>query len=101
MVCNFWSNKNEFSFSIDLALILAVVFAIVVVYLRCCQGSTIRSQTGFQRYEPLVQDENDSPIVERMNGRRILKNNHPMTFDSDDEDNETLFSSKMKKTMIP
>jgi hypothetical protein len=88
-------------FSIDLALILAVVFAIVVVYLRCCQGSTIRSQTGFQRYEPLVQDENDSPIVERMNGRRISKNNHPMTFDSDDEDNETLFSSKMKKTMIP
>lgn len=102
MVRNFKSNeKNEFYLNIHLALIMAVVFAIVVLYLRCCQGSTIRSHTGFQRYEPLVQDENDSPIMNRMNGRRISRNNHPMTFDSDDEDNDTLYSSKMKKPMIP
>ncbi len=73
----------------------------VVIYLRCCQGSTISSSSGFRRYEPLVQDENDSPIMTRMNGRKTFENNHPIASDSDDEDNETLFSSKIKKTMIP
>jgi hypothetical protein len=36
-----------------------------------------------------------------MNGRKTFENNHPIASDSDDEDNETLFSSKIKKTMIP
>ncbi|CAF1083152.1 unnamed protein product [Adineta steineri] len=79
------------------ALVLAIIFAMVVIYLKCCQGSTSRSHTGFQRYEPLVQDENDLPRIERVQGRK----NHPMASDSDDEDNETLFSSKMNKSMIP
>ena len=70
----------------------------VVVYLKCCQGSTVRSRTGFQRYERLVQDENDLPVMTRQkNGRK----NHVMASDSDDEDDQTLFSSNMKKSMIP
>ncbi|CAF1279483.1 unnamed protein product, partial [Adineta ricciae] len=80
------------------ALILASLFAMVVVYLKCCQGSTVRSRTGFQRYERLVQDENDLPVMTRQkNGRK----NHVMASDSDDEDDQTLFSSNMKKSMIP
>ncbi|UJR31312.1 hypothetical protein I4U23_018810 [Adineta vaga] len=80
------------------ALVLAILFAMVVIYLKCCQGSTVRSHTGFQRYEPLVQDENDLPVMERRtNGRK----KHVMPSDSDDEDDQTLFSSKMKKSMIP
>jgi len=82
---------------IYLALILAVIFAMVVIYLRCCQESTSRPHTGFQRYEPLVQDENDSPIMGRINGRKI----QAIASDSDDENDQTLFSSKMKKSMIP
>ncbi len=82
-------------------MILAIIFAIVVIYLRCCQGSTSRLNTGFQRYQPLIQDENDSPIMGRVNGRKTLNNNHVMASESDDEDNQVLFSSKLKKTMIP
>jgi hypothetical protein len=82
-------------------LLLAIIFACVVIYLRCCQESASRSHTGFQRYEPLVQDENDSPIMGRANGRKTLRNNNPMASESDDEDNQTLFSSKMKTSMIP
>ena len=73
----------------------------VVIYLRCCQGSTSSSHTGFQRYEPLVQDENDLPIGRRMNGRKPVGNNYTMANDSDDEDDQTLFSSKIKNTIIP
>ncbi len=89
------------SFSLPLALVLAVIFAVVVIYLRCCQGSTIRAHSGFQRYEPLVQDENDSPVIGRMNGRKTSRITRPLDSDSDDEDNQTLFSSKTKKPMIP
>lgn len=74
----------------------------IVIYLCCCQGSTIRSHSGFQRYQPLVQDESDSPVIGRRNGEKILKNSHHSQFDeSDDDDSETLFSSRMKKPMIP
>jgi hypothetical protein len=84
-----------------LALVLAIIFAMVVIYLKCCQESTSRSHTGFQRYEPLVQDENDSPVIGRINGRKTRNNNQAIASESDDEDNQTLFSSKMKKPMIP
>jgi hypothetical protein len=80
---------------------LAIIFAIIVIYLRCCQGSGSRPHTGFQRYEPLVQDENDSPIMGRANGRKTLRSNNVMASESDDEDDQTLFSSKLKQTMIP
>jgi len=99
-ICGLYSLNNiriiEFFF-IYLALILAVIFAMVVIYLRCCQESTSRPHTGFQRYEPLVQDENDSPIMGRINGRKI----QAIASDSDDENDQTLFSSKMKKSLIP
>lgn len=88
-------------FSECLALIVAGLFAVVVIYLCCCQGSTIRSHSGFQRYQPLVQDENDSPIIGRRKGGKILKNSRSRFDESDDEDTETLFSSKIKKSMIP
>lgn len=76
---------------------LAILFAMVVIYLRCCQETNSRPQTGFQRYEPLIQDENDSPRM----GRKTLRNNRPIASESDDEDSQTLFSSKFKQTMIP
>ena len=82
-------------------MIIAGIFAIIVIYLCCCQESTIRKHRGFQRYERLVQDENDSPLNGRKNGGKILKNNPMRIEDSDDEDSETLFSSRMKKPMIP
>jgi hypothetical protein len=97
----FIDNIKIISFFVYIALLLAIIFACVVIYLRCCQESASRSHTGFQRYEPLVQDENDSPIMGRANGRKTLRNNNPMASESDDEDNQTLFSSKMKKPMIP
>ncbi|CAF0780087.1 unnamed protein product [Rotaria sordida] len=83
------------------ALVLSIIFAIVVINLRFCQGSTSRGHTGFQRYEPLVQDEGDLPIMERHNGRKALRNNHIIGSESsDDEDDHTLFSSKINKSMI-
>ncbi len=82
-------------------MVLAIIFSMVGIYLKCCQGTTSGPHTGFQRYEPLVQDENDSPVIGRINGRKTIKNSQAIGSDSDDEDNQTLFSSKMKKTMIP
>ncbi|CAF1310615.1 unnamed protein product [Rotaria sp. Silwood1] len=85
------------------ALLVAIIFIFVVIYLKFCQKSTSRTHTGFQRYEPLVQDENDLPIMERQNGRKILRNNHALASESSDDDDgdQTLFSSKIKKPMIP
>ena len=88
---------NLFRFSFK-ALVLAIIFAGIVIYSRCCQTSTISSRSGFQRYEPLVQDEHDSPVIGRMNGRKTLVPKHRSASDSDDDDNQTLFSSKR---MIP
>ncbi|CAF2037087.1 unnamed protein product [Rotaria magnacalcarata] len=83
------------------ALVLAIVFATVVIYLRFCQGSTARRDTGFQRYELLLQDEHDLPRIQRNNGKKSTRNNRPMSSESDDEEDETLFSSKIKKVIVP
>lgn len=86
-----------------LALILAVIFGVVVMYLCCSRASNVRPNVGFQRYEPLGQDENDSPQVARAPARKSPRVNHRLFNESDDdeEENETLFSSKMKKAVIP
>jgi len=83
------------------ALILAVVFGFVVMYLCCCQKSSVRPNVGFQRYEPLLQDEYDSPQVIRAPKRKSPRIHPRLMDESDDEENETLFSSKMKKSTIP
>lgn len=82
-------------------MVLSITFATVVIYLRFCQGSTARRNTGFQRYELLGQDEDDIGRTERSNGRKSSRSNRPMEIDSDDEDDDTLFVSKMKKVIAP
>lgn len=71
------------------------------MYLCCCQKSSVRPNVGFQRYEPLLQDEYDSPQVIRAPKRKSPRINPRLMDESDDEENETLFSSKMKKSTIP
>ncbi|CAF3868766.1 unnamed protein product [Rotaria sp. Silwood2] len=71
-------NKEEFitGCKTNGAIRLAIIFAIVVIHLKFCQKSTSCAHTGFQRYEPLVQDENALPKMERHNGRKVLRSNH-------------------------
>jgi hypothetical protein len=77
-----------------------VLFGIVVLYLRCRHSSSSYSHTGFRRLEPLLDDEEDgSPFISRANGHKVSRNTHAMPSESDDDD-ETLFSSNVKKPLI-
>ena len=79
-----------------------MIFGVVVIYLCCCQTPIVRPNVGFQRYEPLLQDEDDSPRVVRAPKRKSPRINPRLMDESDDdEEHETLFSSKMKKSAIP
>lgn len=94
MVCQsfpFLTNKIQFFFL--LALSLAVVFGIVVLYLRCNRSSLYRPGVGFQRYEIISQDEDGSPLMARGNGYKSVRNTHAMPSDSEnDEGDEIVFT---------
>ena len=78
----------------SLAVILSVIFASVVVYLRYGHHAISRSMTGFRRYEPLLPDPDGSPIISRVNKRRGIPNSHAIESDSDGGE-ETLFITKL------
>ncbi|CAF0984664.1 unnamed protein product [Adineta steineri] len=86
------------------ALTLAMVFGSIVVYLRCCAGSSISpySRVGFRRYEPLSQDDVDSSsLLTRSNGYKVVRNTHAMPSDSEDYNEEdTLFTSKSSQSIF-
>ena len=82
-------------------MLLAVIFVSIVIYLRCCQKSTSRPNVGFQRYEPLLQDEEDYPVIQRINERKSSRINKQVFNESDDEDDQTLFSSQINRKQIP
>ena len=84
-----------------LALVSGCICAIIVAYLRFCQGSTLRFHAGFRRYEPLLQDEYDSLITEKEYRKKRVRNTHVMASESDDEEDQTLFSSRMKNSETP
>ncbi|CAF3954413.1 unnamed protein product [Adineta steineri] len=81
-----------------------MVFGSIVVYLRCCAGSSISpySRVGFRRYEPLSQDDVDSSsLLPRSNGYKVVRNTHAMPSDSEDYNEEdTLFTSKSSQSIF-
>jgi hypothetical protein len=91
------TEKHLFS----LALSLAVIFGLVVLYLRCRHSSSSRPLAGFQRYDVLPQDEDVSPLVSRSNGHKIVRNTHAMPSDSEnDEGEEIIFTSEINKPLL-
>jgi len=73
-----------------LALSLAVIFGVVILYLRCSHSPIYRPGFGFQRYEYLLQDEDGSPLIGRANGHSIVRNTHSMPSDSENEEGDNV-----------
>ena len=82
-----------------LAVILSVIFASVVLFLRCRHYSISRSLTGFKRYEELRTDPDGSPLISRVSERQAIPNSHAIESASDSGD-ETLFVSKLNRPLL-
>ncbi|UJR15430.1 hypothetical protein I4U23_002374 [Adineta vaga] len=83
-----------------LALTFAMIFGVIVLYLRGRSYSIISSQSrvGFQRYEPIPQDENDTFTMSRNNRHKTIRNTHALP--SDSEEDETLFSPETQRAIF-
>lgn len=65
-----------------------MIFAVVVLYLRCRPGTLHVRNTGFQRYEMLPQNDDDLQFIGQGNGYKIVRNTHAMPSDSENDDGE-------------
>ncbi len=79
-----------------------MIFGILVLYLRCRRSSLHRQRVGFQRYEILPQDEDDSPFITQANGHnKTVRNTHAMPSDSEhDEGDEVLFTQNINEQLL-
>jgi len=83
------------------ALSIAVIFGIVVLFLRCRHSSFSRRLVGFQRYDILAEDEDGSPLMSRVNEHKAVRNTHAMPSDSEGDDgDEILFTSKVDQPLL-
>jgi len=66
-----------------------VIFCSIVVYLRCRKHNVFRPLQGFQRYDPIPQDEDSLPFIQP----KTLRNSHLLPSDSDNDNDEVVLLS--------
>jgi hypothetical protein len=91
---------TNIEFYFTLALTLSITFGVVVLYLQCRRSSLSGPVAGFQRYEPLVNDEDASLLVSEANENKALRNTHAMPSESEDEGDNVLFASNINKPLL-